>query len=116
MNETDLLNRHPVELPAGTPTLTPDAVEKMLPLVPGWDLADEGKGLHRRQRFADFVSAIAFVNRVAELAEVEQHHPDIHVTGYRWLDLDLSTHSIGGLSDNDFIMAAKINRLFDEAA
>ena len=115
MNESDLLSRHPTELSAGTPTLTPDAVERMLLLVPGWSLADDGKALRRHDRFQDFAAVIDFVNQVAALAEEEQHHPDIHVTGYRWLDLELSTHSIGGLSDNDFIMAAKINHLFAQA-
>ncbi len=111
MNESELLNRHPTELPRGTPTLTVDAVERLLTLVPGWELVDDGKGLRRSWRFANFVDAIAFVNRVAALAEAEQHHPDIRVHGYRNVDLDLSTHSIGGLSDNDFIMAARINQL-----
>ena len=113
MSESDLLNRHPRELPAGTPALQPDAVQRLLALVPGWQLLDDGKTLRRSHRFPDFVSTIDFVNKVAGLAEEEQHHPDIHVHSYRSLDLDLSTHSIGGLSDNDFIMAAKINRLFE---
>jgi 4a-hydroxytetrahydrobiopterin dehydratase len=59
---------------------------------------------------ADFVTAVDAVNKVAAVAEEEQHHPDIRIYGYRNLELDLSTHSIGGLSLNDFIMAAKINR------
>lgn len=111
MSETDLLNRHCVEYPAGTPALPKDAVDKYLPLVPGWKLQDDAKTLRLSRRFNDFLAAIAFVNKVAAMAEEEQHHPDIRVYSYRWLSLDLSTHSIGGLSDNDFIMAAKINRL-----
>jgi 4a-hydroxytetrahydrobiopterin dehydratase len=113
MSESDLLNRHPVELPAGTPALSPDAVQRMLALVPGWQLQPDGVTLRRSHRFKDFVTTIDFVNKVAVLAEEEQHHPDIHVHSYRSLDLDFSTHSIGGLSDNDFIMAAKLNRLFE---
>jgi 4a-hydroxytetrahydrobiopterin dehydratase len=111
MSEADLLNRHCVELPAGTPTLPPATVESMLALVPGWEVQEEGKILRQTRRFDDFEAAIAFVNKVAALAEEEQHHPDILIFSYRYVGLDLSTHSIGGLSDNDFIMAAKINRL-----
>ena len=111
MNETDWLNRHCVEYAPGTPPLAREAVERYLPLVPGWELVDDGKALRRSARFDDFMAAIDFVNRVAVVAEEEQHHPDVRIYSYRWASLDLSTHSIGGLSDNDFIMAAKINKL-----
>jgi 4a-hydroxytetrahydrobiopterin dehydratase len=60
---------------------------------------------------ADFQTAIDFVAEVAKVAEEQQHHPDIQVRSYRTLQLDFSTHSIGGLTDNDFIMAAKVNAL-----
>ena len=63
--------------------------------------------------FAAVAAVIAFVNRLAELAEEEQHHPDFLVYGYRRLRVDFATHSIGGLSLNDFIMAAKVNRLIE---
>jgi len=115
-NLDDLLNGHCFEYPKGTPPLTPDVVEGMLPLVPGWELFDDGKGLRWSRRLPDFVTAIDLVNKVAALAEEEQHHPDIRIHGYRNLVLDLSTHSIGGLSLNDFIMAAKINALNTGAA
>jgi 4a-hydroxytetrahydrobiopterin dehydratase len=62
---------------------------------------------------ADFMATVDLVNKVAALAEEEQHHPDIRIHGYRNIVLDLSTHSLGGLTDNDFIMAAKINRLLE---
>ena len=52
-----------------------------------------------------------FVNRIAEVCEEQDHHPDVHIYNYRWVGLDFSTHSIGGLSENDFIMAAKVNQL-----
>jgi 4a-hydroxytetrahydrobiopterin dehydratase len=107
----DLLNAHCVEYPKGSPTLQANEVQRLLPLVPGWELVDDGKGLRWSRRLADFMAAIGLVNEVATVAEEEQHHPDIRVHGYRNLTLDLSTHSIGGLSMNDFIMAAKINRL-----
>ena len=107
----DLLNGHCREYPKGSPTLTPAEVAERAPLVEDWELANDGKGLRLSRRMADFNAAIELVNKVAEIAEVEQHHPDIRVHGYRNVVLDLSTHSIGGLTDNDFIMAAKIDRL-----
>ena len=66
--------------------------------------------IEKSYRFRDFKEAMRFVNRVAELAESEGHHPDIYVSWNR-VRLSLTTHSIGGLSDNDFILAAKIDRL-----
>ena len=53
------------------------------------------------------------VNRIAEIAESDGHHPDLHITGYRKLKIDLTTHAIGGLSENDFILAAKIDQVFE---
>jgi len=78
----------------------------MMDQVPGWELGDNT--LSRRFRFKGFREAMAFVNRVADLAEEEGHHPDIYISWNR-VRLDLTTHAIKGLSDNDFIMAAKIN-------
>jgi 4a-hydroxytetrahydrobiopterin dehydratase len=78
----------------------------MMPQVPGWQL-EENK-LTRRFKFRDFMEAMAFVNRVAELSEAEGHHPDIHIS-WNKVRLELTTHAIKGLSENDFIMAAKIN-------
>src|SRR5512146_1537497 len=111
MDVDDLLKGHCHEYSKGSPTLTPAQVQERLPLVPGWELVDEGKGLRLTRRMADFVSAVDLVNEVATVAEEEQHHPDVRIYGYRNLVLDFSTHSIGGLTDNDFIMAAKVNQL-----
>jgi len=111
MSEADLLNRHCVEYPAGTPPLPPEEVQRYLGQVPGWKLED---GVVRRAlRFPDFRALIAFVNRLAHLAEEEQHHPDFLVYGYRRMRIDFATHSIGGLSLNDFIMAARVNKLLE---
>jgi 4a-hydroxytetrahydrobiopterin dehydratase len=111
MSEADLLSRHCRELPAGTPTLDDDAVRRYLPLVSGWQLADDGKALQMTRRCENFMDAIGILNRIAALAEEEQHHPDVRIYSYRQLELTFSTHSIGGLSDNDFIMAARVNKL-----
>ena len=111
MNELDLLGRHCVEYPAGTPPLGDADIERYRMHVPRWEVA--GGKVRRRRRFRNFVAAIDFVNKVAELAAAEGHHPDIRVYTYRWVEIELYTHSIGGLSPNDFILAAKIDRLLE---
>lgn len=98
----------------GVPPLDADAVARLLPRVPGWQ-AEDGRKLVRRFLFDDFVAAMAFLNRVADLAEAEGHHPDFSVH-YSVVDFQIWTHAIGGLSENDFILAAKITALADGAA
>ena len=85
--------------------------DKKMGEIPGWSL--EYPSLARDYKFKDFTGAMQFANRVAGLAEQEDHHPDLHIS-YNRVRLELSTHSIGGLSMNDFIMAAKINALQGE--
>jgi len=101
----DLVRKHCVPCEAGTPPLTQEEAEAMMSQVAGWSLEDNT--LSRRFKFRDFREAMAFVNRVADLAEEEGHHPDIHIF-WNKVRLDLTTHAIKGLSENDFIMAAKI--------
>ncbi len=96
---------------AGTPPLSVEQAEEMMDQVPGWDL-QENK-LTRRFRFKDFKEAMAFVNKVADLAESEGHHPDIYISWNR-VCLELTTHAIKGLSENDFIMAAKVIGMSDK--
>jgi len=81
--------------------------------VPGWELAEGGGRLARRFSFPDFASAMAFAVEVGELAEKEGHHPDI-TFGWGYCNLLFYTHKIGGLHENDFIMAAKANALYRE--
>jgi len=71
----------------------------------------QGERLHRHFKFKDFQSVMRFVNDVAELAEAEGHHPDLHVHDWNQLEITTWTHAIGGLSENDFILAAKIDAL-----
>ena len=75
-----------------------------------WNLDSEGKSIHRAFRFKTFRDAQCWLNRVADLAEEEGHHPDV-TWNYNRIKIELSTHSIGGLSENDFILAAKIDSL-----
>lgn len=79
--------------------------------VPDWKLADNRKSVFREFIMKDFMSAVQFIDRIAQIAEAEDHHPDLHLMSYRKLRIDLATHSIGGLSENDFILAAKIDQL-----
>ena len=85
----------------------------LLPGAPGWRLEEGATRLHRRFEFGDFLEAMKFVNRVADVAEQEGHHPDIAIH-WNVVDLTLWTHKIGGLHENDFIVAAKVNRLLEE--
>ena len=82
----------------------------MLHEVEDWELSDNAGKILREFKFKDFVEAMEFVNKVAKLAEREGHHPNFDI---RWnkVKLELWTHAIGGLSENDFILAAKINKL-----
>lgn len=82
-------------------------VKKYLREVSGWELVD-GKKIKRQFKFKDFKEAMDFVNQVADLAEEEGHHPDIYIY-YNRVRFELTTHAIGGLSENDFILAAKID-------
>jgi len=86
------------------------AVE-MLAKVPGWQLNSDAKQISREYAMKNFMAAVNFMQKIADVAEAENHHPDLHLTGYRKLRVDLSTHALGGLSENDFILAAKINEL-----
>jgi len=95
----------------GTPPLASDRMAELAAqLAPGWRVADDGKSLRRSCGFANFYETMAFVNAVAWIANAEDHHPDLEV-GYDYCRVAFATHSIGGLSENDFICAAKVDAL-----
>jgi 4a-hydroxytetrahydrobiopterin dehydratase len=95
----------------GVPPLTPERAGELLKqLSPEWMLVDGGRLLARSFTFKNFKQTMIFVNKVADIAEAEGHHPDMTV-GYGTLGVELTTHAIGGLSENDFIVAAKIDTL-----
>ncbi|HQR48936.1 MAG TPA: 4a-hydroxytetrahydrobiopterin dehydratase [Steroidobacteraceae bacterium] len=97
--------------PPGTPALAPDAARALLvQLGAGWRISDDGKALRKAYRFANFHDTMGFVNAVAWIANGEDHHPDLEV-GYDYCRMTFATHSIGGLSQNDFICAAKVDAL-----
>ena len=94
-----------------TPPLGAARVAELLPQVPGWDPAADGKRIARQWRVSDFAEGLDFFRRVAKVAEAEDHHPDLHLANYRDVTIELWTHAAGGLTENDFILAAKINEL-----
>lgn len=91
--------------------MTLDEARRQLGQLQGWDLDEEAKSIHRSWTRKNFVDAMGFFNRIADIAESEQHHPDLHLTGYRHARVALKTHAIDGLSENDFILAAKIDQV-----
>lgn len=92
------------------PVLRAAAAEQVAAL-PGWKLSRDGKMIRKEWRLEDFSAGIDFFHRVADVANTEDHHPDLHLTGYRNVAIELTTHAIKGLSENDFILAAKIDEL-----
>jgi 4a-hydroxytetrahydrobiopterin dehydratase len=95
----------------GVPPVPHEEAVKLLRDLPGWKLSEDGIRIRREWVAKNFLAAMDFFNRVAELAEEEGHHPDLHLVGYRNATIELWTHAIGGLSENDFITAAKIDEL-----
>jgi 4a-hydroxytetrahydrobiopterin dehydratase len=104
----DLTRKKCVPCEGGVPRVEGAALDALLAAVPGWRL--DGQRIARQFRFADFRAAMAFVNAMAELAESEGHHPDFSVH-YATVDVAIWTHAAGGLTENDFILAAKIDRI-----
>ena len=94
----------------GVLPLTKPEAEKLLAELNGWMLVDEAHLLAKTFRFKNFVETMKFVNEVARIAEEEGHHPDMSVS-YNTLGIELTTHSINGLSENDFILAAKVDEI-----
>jgi 4a-hydroxytetrahydrobiopterin dehydratase len=111
VSATELTAKKCTACEGDTPPFTKEQINEHLAAVPGWKLTDDGKMIRRKYKFKDFVQAMAFLQKVGNLAEEEGHHPDLHLTGYKNATVELTTHAIGGLSANDFIVAAKIDRL-----
>lgn len=108
MNDLVLKKCVPCEI--GTPPLTEKEYQSFLKqLNLDWEVI-EGKKIRHEFKFEDFLESTEFVNKVAKLAEKENHHPNIHIY-YSRVVIDLTTHNIKGLSVNDFVMAAKIEQI-----
>ena len=91
--------------------LSKDQIEAML--VPGWVLADDGKSIFKQFCFKNFVQALGFVNKLGESAEAIGHHPDLTL-GWGYVGVTFTTHDTGGLSQNDFVMAAEAETHFND--
>ena len=104
----DLAEKRCVPCRGGVPPLAQEQIDNLLPQVPGWAVV-ERHHLTRTYTFPDFVSALAFVNRAGEIAEQEGHHPDIYLSWGK-VEIRIWTHKINGLTESDFILAAKIGR------
>ncbi len=106
----DLTQRHCKPCEGGASALSPEQAEKLLGQIPAWETDEGGLAIRREFTFKNFYQTMAFVNALAWIAHREDHHPDLEV-GYRRCKVVFRTHAIGGLSDNDFICAAKVDRL-----
>lgn len=106
---TELADKNCVPCKGDTPPLEGTQLEELHRQVPEWELVEE-RYIQREFHFQNFLEALEFVNRVGEVAEEQRHHPDISF-GWGRAEIKLLTHSINGLSENDFILAAKVDRL-----
>jgi len=106
----DLINKKCIPCEGGVLPFTKSEAEKLLQEIPGWELNRAVQKISREFKFKNFVEALAFVNKVGEISESEGHHPDIKLS-YGKVKIEIWTHTIYGLSENDFILATKINNI-----
>lgn len=106
----ELAEKKCVPCQGGIPALSRDKAEAYLAHVSQWQLASDGRSISRTWKWRNFAEALAFVNGVGTLCEAEGHHADIHF-GWGYATVKFYTHKIGGLHENDFVMAAKVDKL-----
>ena len=111
-NVCDLTDKHCVPCEGGVDPIDPETARKMLADLPGWELSDDGKMISRRFEFPGFFRTVAFINAMAWIVNNENHHPDFSA-GYNYCVMGFTTHAIDGLSENDFICAAKVSALVE---
>jgi 4a-hydroxytetrahydrobiopterin dehydratase len=109
ISATDLQAKRCVPCEGGVARFTPPQAEAQLAHLPAWRLTHDATRIRRDLTLKNFRDCIKLVNNIAALAEREQHHPDLHLEGYRKVWIEIFTHAVGGLSENDFILAAKID-------
>ena len=95
----------------GVPKMTPEEVSEQIKEHPGWEVTHNNERIAKQWTAKNFMAGLEFFKQIAQLAEDEGHHPDLHLVGYRHVTIEIWTHAIGGLSENDFILAAKIDQL-----
>ena len=108
---TELVKKKCLPCEGGLSAYSVDEAKEQLTQLTGWTLTHDGQRIRKNWTVKDFMTGIDFFNRCAAIAEGEDHHPDLHLEGYRNVWIELRTHAIGGLSENDFILAAKIDQL-----
>ncbi len=113
MAKTDLVQKKCVPCEGGTPALGEDDIKTLMEEIPEWKLRDDHLRISRMFSFPHYLDAIPFVKKIAETAEKENHHPDIRI-GYKKVTVTCMTHAQNGLSENDFIIAAKIDQLLSK--
>ncbi|OGG56572.1 hypothetical protein A2680_03115 [Candidatus Kaiserbacteria bacterium RIFCSPHIGHO2_01_FULL_55_37] len=109
-NGVDLAQKKCVACEGGAVPMTAMEAEAMLTHVSGWSVVGDAKKLVKEFKFKNFLEAMAFANKITPVAEAEGHHPDLGI-GWGKVRAELSTHAIGGLSENDFILAAKLDKI-----
>ncbi len=112
-DERTLSQRHCKPCEGGVSPLTRDEAQASLKQLEGWALSEDGTTICRRFGFKNFYQTMAFINAMAWIANAENHHPDF-AAGYNYCRVNYTTHAIGGLSENDFICAARVNALLGE--
>jgi 4a-hydroxytetrahydrobiopterin dehydratase len=108
---TELVKKKCQPCEGGVAPFAIDDTRAQLKQLVGWKLTHDGQRIRKDWIVKNFMAGISFFNRCADVAEAEGHHPDLHIEGYRNVSVELWTHAIGGLSENDFILAAKIDQL-----
>jgi 4a-hydroxytetrahydrobiopterin dehydratase len=108
---TELIRKKCVPCEGGVDACSIAEAQQQLDNLPGWYLTHDGQRIRKDWTMKNFVAGMQFFQKVAELAEEDGHHPDLHIQAYRNVWIELWTHAIGGLSENDFILAAKIDQL-----
>ena len=107
----ELVQKKCVPCEGGVPKYTLEQSQAQTKNLSGWRLTQDGQRIRKDWVVKNFMAGIKFFERVAQVAEQDGHHPDLHLESYRKLWIELWTHAIGGLSENDFILAAKIDQL-----
>lgn len=113
MSNDHLTEKKCMPCEGGTSPLSKERIDALLPQVPGWQVDSDLKTIFRRFEFKGFYKTMAFINAMAWIANQENHHPDFEA-GYNFCLIHFTTHAIDGLSENDFICAAKLNALLDD--
>jgi 4a-hydroxytetrahydrobiopterin dehydratase len=106
----DLAQKKCVACEEGMPPLTRDEAQILLKQIEGWTLSGDARWISKEFKFKDFKEAMVFTNKISDIAESEGHHPDLQVSWGKVV-VELTTHAIKGLSENDFILAAKIEKI-----